>query len=347
MPTSRRSSGSRSSDQKPGPRGLRSTRSAATRRRRAGPGIEPATITPLAAVAPRPPGGYTGKVGARIEAGQQAPVAVSVVLLDLLDTLEANVDGVLRDIDTEFLHDLRISVRRTRSALKLLGGVTPDATGHFRAEFKWLGDVTTPVRDLDVHLLGLGEAPGDLEPLRGYLARARGTQFRRLTRELRSPRFTALTADWRKALVESRDARWPRGLPTAQELAATTIQAAQAKVLKRGGRITDDSPAEELHDLRKRAKELRYALEFFASVQDASADLSRLKKLQDCLGEFQDTEVQIEEISRQADAMLADRAHPVPASVFLAMGEVIAGLRERQRVARGEFDRRYGIFANK
>ena len=105
------------------------------------------------------PGGYTGKVGAGIRGRQSAPVAVSVVLLDLLDTLEANVDGVLRDIDTEFLHDLRVSVRRTRSALKLLGSVTPDATGHFRDEFKWLGDVTTPVRDLDVHLLELGRPP--------------------------------------------------------------------------------------------------------------------------------------------------------------------------------------------
>jgi len=308
------------------------------------PGIEPAVLSPLEAAAPRVPGGYTGRVDAPIEAGQPAPVAVAVVLLNLLDTLEANTGGVLRDIDTEFLHDLRVSVRRTRSALKLFGAMTPDTTGHFRDEFKWLGDVTTPVRDLDVHLLELGAAVSDLEPLRGYLARDRATQFRRLTRELKSPRFAELTASWRKALTESRDSRWPRRTPTAGTLATATITATQAKLLKRGARITDDSPAQELHDLRKRAKELRYALEFFAPVQAVGADLSRLKKLQDCLGEFQDTEVQIEEIRRQAGEMLADRAHPVPASVFLAMGEVIAGLRQRQRVARGEFDRRYGAF---
>ena len=45
-----------------------------------------------------------------------APVAVARLLLRLLDTCESNVDGVLRDIDTEFLHDLRVAVRRTRSA---------------------------------------------------------------------------------------------------------------------------------------------------------------------------------------------------------------------------------------
>ena len=51
--------------------------------------------------------------------------AVTAILLQQLDTLEANVDGVLHDTDTEFLHDLRIAVRRTRSALKLLGDMLP------------------------------------------------------------------------------------------------------------------------------------------------------------------------------------------------------------------------------
>jgi CHAD domain-containing protein len=308
-------------------------------------GIEPATIGPLEAAAQRPPGGYTGKVDAPIEGRQPAPVAVSIVLLNLLDTLEANVDGVIRDIDTEFLHDLRVSVRRTRSALKLLGAAVPDPADHFKNEFKWLGDMTTPVRDLDVHLLELGDAPGDLEPLRAHLARTRTREFRRLTRELRSPRFAAVTGNWRKALTEARDARWPRSTPTATVLAAATIGKANARVLKMGGGITSDSPPEALHDLRKRAKELRYALEFFASLKNQQGDIASLKKLQDCLGEFQDTEVQIDEIRRQADAMLADRAHPVPASVFLAMGELIAGLHQRQRAARADFDRRFAVFA--
>ena len=47
--------------------------------------------------------------------------AAAAILLRLLDTIDANVAGVLADIDTEFLHDLRVSVRRTRSALKLFG----------------------------------------------------------------------------------------------------------------------------------------------------------------------------------------------------------------------------------
>src|SRR5207244_2301123 len=105
----------------------------------------------------RHPAAYTSNVEAEITAQMPASVAVARLLLRLLDTLEQNVDGVLRDIDTEFLHDLRVAVRRTRSAIKLLGEVLPaDLARKYGAEFKWLGDLTTPTRDLDVHLLGFG-----------------------------------------------------------------------------------------------------------------------------------------------------------------------------------------------
>ncbi|MGD0937407.1 MAG: CHAD domain-containing protein, partial [Streptosporangiaceae bacterium] len=142
------------------------------------PGVSPAS-EPLFDAALRAlgrhPADYSGGVDAELTAQMPASVAVATVLLRLLDTLELNLDGVLRDIDTEFLHDLRVSVRRTRSAIKLLGGVLPDGlAGPYAAEFKWLGELTTPTRDLDVHLLGFGAVAGhlvaasaaDLEPFR-------------------------------------------------------------------------------------------------------------------------------------------------------------------------------------
>ncbi len=84
-------------------------------------GLFTAALTALG----RHPADYTSGVDAEITATMPAPVAVARLLLRLLDTLELNVPGVLRDIDTEFLHDLRVAVRRTRSAIKLLGEVLP------------------------------------------------------------------------------------------------------------------------------------------------------------------------------------------------------------------------------
>ncbi|MBV9208667.1 MAG: CHAD domain-containing protein [Actinobacteria bacterium] len=294
-------------------------------------------------------------VEAGITAGMPACAAVARLLLRLLDTVELNVGGVLRDIDIEFLHDFRVAVRRTRSAIKLLGEVLPDDLARqYSAEFKWLGDVTTPTRDLDVHLLGfdatagrlVAASPEDLEPLRGYLARRRAREFRRLAAALRGPRFRAITDDWRKALLKIRDADGPT-TPTAAELARSTTGRAFRRIAAHGGRITPASPPEALHDLRKRAKELRYLLEFFAPLHDPAAyrkALGDLKQLQDCLGEFQDSQVQREEIHALADAMLAERA--APAGTLLAMGEIAANLAAGQAEARADFARRFARFTS-
>ncbi len=304
----------------------------------------------------RHPDDYTSGVEAEITATMPAPVAVARLLLGLLDTLELNVDGVLGDIDTEFLHDLRVAVRRSRSAIKLLGGVLPAKLAeHYKTEFKWLGDLTTPTRDLDVHLLGFGPmtgqlvaaSPADLEPLRAFLVKRRAREFRRLATALRGPRFRAITDDWRKALLEIRDVGGPRRRrTTAAALALATTGRAFQRIAAQGAAITPASPPESLHDLRKRAKELRYLLEFFAPLHDPVAYrkvVGDLKQLQDCLGEFQDSEVQRAEIHTLADAILAERA--APAVTLLAMGEIAAKLRLSQAEARADFAARFARFA--
>jgi CHAD domain-containing protein len=118
-------------------------------------------------------------------------------------------------------------------------------------------------------------------------------------------------------------------------------------VLADGGAITAASAPEAMHELRKRCKELRYLLEIFGSLYDPGEHwqaVRELKALQDCLGEFQDTEVQIGEIRALAAAMLA--AGEAPAVTLLAMGEITAGLAARQRAARADFERRFAAFAD-
>jgi CHAD domain-containing protein len=332
------------------------------------PAVEPLFADALRAIGRRP-GDYSNKVDAAITAAMPAGAAAAAILLRLLDTIDANVAGVLADTDTEFLHDLRVSVRRTRSALKLFGdaisGVSAGELAFFAAEFKWVGDLTTPTRDLDVHLLdfeetarGLAAAkPDDLEPFRAYLEQRRRKEFRALVRGLRSARFTSLTSQWRARLVAAGEkaaeparkgrSRSVRSHETAGLLAMERTRATFTRVAKRGAAITPDSPAESLHDLRKRCKELRYALEFFAPLHDPAGYakvIADLKRLQDCLGEFQDTEVQIGEIRALAAAMLA--AGEAPAVTLLAMGEITAGLAARQRAARADFERRFAAFAD-
>jgi CHAD domain-containing protein len=69
-----------------------------------------------------------------------------------------------------------------------------------------------------------------------------------------------------------------------------------------------------------------------------------LKALQDYLGEFQDTQVQQDELRAFAAQMMEERA--APATTLLAMGEIAAGLAGRQRQARIEFAGRFRDFAS-
>ena len=320
------------------------------------PGVEPKGLPPLdaaLAVAGRRAGDYPSQLEVQLTPGMAARGAVTAVLLYLLGTLEANVAGTIRDVDTEFLHDLRVSVRRTRSVLKLVGDVLPaELAQKFLPEFKWLGDLTTPTRDLDVYLqkypdiaAGLVAATTEeLRPFHAHLTRSRAAQRRRLVRGLRSRRFARLTHEWRTAL-EGLPAL-PGG-PGAADLAARSIRRAHRRVLRQGRAITASSPAENLHDLRKRCKELRYLLESFTSLHDPAAAeraVKELKGLQDCLGEFQDCEVQQHEIRMFAAQMMSDPG--VPATALLAMGELAGRVGLRERGARGKFAGRFREFAS-
>jgi CHAD domain-containing protein len=321
------------------------------------PGVCRGTPPPLDAVlatAGRAPGEYTNKIDVELSATMPAQQALALVLLRLLDTLEANVAGTVRDIDTEFLHDLRVAVRRTRTGLKLGAGLLPEGVAAgYQPAFKWLGDLTTPTRDLDVHLLnfaadadGLTSASAaDLGPFHDYLAGRRAIEQRRLARTLRSARFTTLTAAWRSTLTGLTP---PRRGPDAAHAAARIIGQAHRRILTRGGAISSDSPPEKLHDLRKRCKELRYALEFFASLHDPPAHrraVRELKGLQDCLGTYQDCQVQQAEIRAVAADLLASGG--VPATALLAMGELAGHVGERERQARREFSGRFAAFASR
>jgi CHAD domain-containing protein len=323
----------------------------------------------------RRPGDYTDQVDVTLTPAMPARAALAAILLRLAGIIEANVGFVLRDVDTEFLHDLRVAVRRTRSALKLAGDVLPGGLAErFAPEFSWLGDLTTPVRDLDVYLTGFDEiaagvraaAPGDLERFRDHLAKRRVAERRKLVRGLRSARFTTLMADWQAALAPAAaPARGRRGKPAVPVgrdiagLAAERIGRADRRVRKRGAAIAACAapagpPAEAMHALRKRGKELRYLLEFFATLYDPAAYrrvVKDLKGLQDCLGAFQDAEVQREEMREFAAQMLAQPGANARqeagelAATLLAMGELTAQLHTRQERAQAEVAGRFAEFA--
>jgi CHAD domain-containing protein len=274
-------------------------------------------------------------------------------LKSALATMQTNLPGLLDDVDTEFLHDFRVAVRRTRSALKLGRSILPPAvTARWEPLFKGFGDLTTPVRDLDVYELDLppmagwlvATASADLEPFAAHLRTRRAAAREPLIRELRSARFRRMLTEWGDELDELTNASRN---PSPETLAAglwaeRSITRAYRRVVRGGAAITSDSPATDLHALRKRCKELRYAIDVCAPVVAKGPRkhaLAHLKKLQDVLGSFQDCQVQSTALRGFAEAMMTDGT---PASALLAMGELIAHLDAEQARARRQFE---GAFA--
>ena len=305
------------------------------------------------------PGGVATKVRAQLAPETRTDAAAALVLRRLADVAEANLAGAVDDLDSEFLHDLRVSIRRARAVLRELRGVLePRERARLRDELKWAQGLTGPVRDLDVQLLewpeltaGLGGGDeAELEPLRALLERRRARELAKMVRGLRSARFAGLLAAWR-ALADGRPASDEAGTPLAavpiERTAGTRIAKVYRRMVRDGRKIGEDSPPEALLDLRKRGKELRYLLELFggAFAEDAvEPTVKALKDLQKVLGRYQDRSVQLESLRALRDELASAPDGP---AALIALGPVLELLRADQAAAREEFAERFAGFAGK
>ena len=252
------------------------------------------------------------------------------VLRNLAAMLDAHLEGAVADTDPELLHELRVAVRRTRSVLSQGTGVVPPGVrDEYRKHFGWLGQVTGPARDLDVHVIGWDAYVAPLSDVdRRALGRVlsevearRRTAHAQLADVLRSAATHDVLDGWRSWLDDPEV-----GPVDAQPLGpfvAHRIAKAQKKVLRDGRLIDPASPAERLHDLRKDTKKLRYLLECFGGLFKAKplkTFVSQLKALQDNLGEHQDAEIHLGQL-RELAHDLHERA-TLDTDALLAMGSL-------------------------
>ncbi|MGH9182061.1 MAG: CHAD domain-containing protein, partial [Acidimicrobiales bacterium] len=98
--------------------------------------------------------GFPGSPAVALDVGEPALDGVRRVLDHLAATMEANWQGTVDELDAEFLHDLRVAVRRSRSVLAESKWVLASAVrDRYREGFGWLGTATGPARDLDVSVI--------------------------------------------------------------------------------------------------------------------------------------------------------------------------------------------------
>ena len=290
------------------------------------------------------------------ELDPDAPAAESLarVLRRWIDTIDAVRPGVLADLDPEFLHDLRTSVRGTRSLLRVSRDIVPEAqVDRFAGEFAWLGRLTAPLRDLDVTLQELaGAGAVDLRGLPNLDAvqRRLATQRRRALTSLRtamqSPRGEELSTQWRAALttLSAPDVTGATTSATTSAAAAAQARASYQHIVKAAASITDQTHPDELHRLRRRCKRMRYLLDAYASVYPAKPQRqvsSALKALQVCLGDIQDVHVQRRQLS---DIAVALDQRGADTATLLAIGALLDRMHQRETAARLTLARRLARF---
>lgn len=274
---------------------------------------------------------YSAKLAFTFEPDMRADHAVRAILTFLLDIVRQNRPGILHDIDTEFLHDFRVAVRRARSLLGQLPKVLPvRLTKQLRKDLSFLGSLTNHLRDLDVLLLQqadyLAAVPPDLrpdmEPLFRAVQQERYATHHRLVEALNTPQSEAILQRWESATTETK-ARGPQAERKLAKLVRKAICGQCRRMLTAAPPDTlRDSTPEHLHRLRIACKKLRYMFEFFASAfpREMTAEpVRRLRILQDVLGQLNDLDVQRQMLRELVRAVpgSSDQRHRIDTAVHL------------------------------
>jgi len=239
----------------------------------------------------------------KTDAGSDARDAIGSVIAACVTQVAANVGGATASRDPEYLHQLRVGLRRLRSALRAFREFA--APEHTQALVDRLRSVLPSLgaaRDWDVvtELLAQRIVPAagggiDFAPTLRW-ARRRRARARRDARAIAaSSAFQQLLIDamiWAEAARRPGDSSETGAEPPLPlgEFARRSVAGLARKAEKAvsGG---DWSDAAARHGLRIRLKRLRYVCEFFADCfkrKRARRYLEHLEGLQDLLGELND-----------------------------------------------------------
>lgn len=297
--------------------------------------------------------GYRLAAGMPVQAVKAQPLTLKdklsvqqgfqAIAANCLEQISANQDGVAGGEDVESLHQMRVGLRRLRSALSLFKPLLalPD---DLQADLNWLGGKLGAARDWDV-LAGdtLGSCEGEvdagiLSPLIEAAREGARVAHAQAAEALADVRYTQLmlalqrwllTCGWRDGSTPRQRRELEQPLP---RFAKQALRQRQRRLRKRGKLLSGGTP-EQRHQIRIAAKKARYAAEFFASLFSAGkvrAYVKPLSSLQDVLGGLNDLQV--------ADGLLhalAQEQPPLQAPASFVRGYLAARAHARLGDARG------------
>lgn len=239
----------------------------------------------------------------QLNANMHTGEAFQAIAASCIAQLGANRDGV-RALDGESLHQMRVALRRWKSACRLFRPLArPPA--ELAAEVDWLAQVLGPARDWDViaettlpAVIAAASAPANggaagWPPLDSLQQAARATARQRreaAAAAVDSARFGELInklGDWVDGLAGT------VGFTRVAAFADQALRRDRRRLARRARHLAHADPPAR-HRVRIAAKKSRYDAEFFLSLHNKPSwrrYLRRLAKLQDVLGKLNDAAV--------------------------------------------------------
>jgi triphosphatase len=243
-------------------------------------------------------------------------------------------------------HEMRVAARHLDVLLRVFRGYGPSWAVGTRARVRTLIKRLGAVRDCDVQLAFLDRALAglppdkrqDVEPIRERLASRQSQAHARLLQTFDSPPLRHWIQEWERHLREATVGSARAQRATTGEVARELVRDTARALRKLARRIDKESPPGDYHEVRIRAKRLRYTLDAFASLYGdaAPAYVHALGKLQTVLGEYHDSTVR-----EQRFTELVTGSPRLPSSTSFLVGRLV----ERDVLAfercRKKFDKAY------
>lgn len=259
---------------------------------------------------------------------------IAVLLGACQEQLLANQAVAEAARDTEGVHQMRVALRRLRTALAVLKReLALPALQAFDDDAKWLARLLGAARDWDVFvtdtLAGPAEALGaavDFDALRQAVAPHREAAYAALRDAFGSERYNRFHLSLQR-WISSRG--WRNEL-AGQPLVVLVEDGAafsgrvlgrlHRKVLRQGRHFAR-LPPEARHDVRLGLKKLRYAVEFFQELHGTKSEAKKyiqcIARLQDTLGHQNDALTTLPRLHALADGVVT---HEAERSIGAVMG---------------------------
>ncbi|TDV39612.1 CHAD domain-containing protein [Paraburkholderia caballeronis] len=233
---------------------------------------------------------------------QTAQAALIAICHNVTAQWFGNDAGVRDSASTEFVHQMRVSQRRLRTAMRIFSRwADDDWKTRVAPELKWLRGLLGDARDRDVFvestLPALAAADDDATRWAAVIDEANAERVaarRRVQEALASPRYARIALAWLQwlAALARRDAH-------DDGIGRSLLRHAKKRVRRYYRRLEDTPKLTSIddtmrHHVRIDAKYLRYTLEFFAPIvsRKTRTDTARmLSRIQGVLGDGNDAVV--------------------------------------------------------